>query len=62
MLRWQNTDDGRFGANQPEPIVLPWDPAPEGTLAGDAMPVDELLEFLGWDMPENTFFDVAEVS
>lgn len=48
VLAWQGTEDGQRGRNYPEPIVLPWDPAPEGSIRGDVMEWDEALEWLGW--------------
>lgn len=51
ILMWQNTSDGAKGrmSSYPEPMRLPWDPAPEGTVQGDRMSFEEADEFLGWD-------------
>lgn len=38
----------RTGAPVPEPIRLPWDPDPEGTIRGDRMTIEEADDFLGW--------------
>lgn len=53
VLRWQQTEDARWGTNAPEPVRLPWDPEPEGALVGDALPFDEMFDFLGWDIPDD---------
>ena len=47
VLAWQNS--GGKGVDYPEPIRLPWDePAAERP---DAMDLDEVFAFLGWDKP-----------
>lgn len=49
VLRWHNTAAASTGQDVPEPIALPWDPAPEGTIAGDEMTWTEAMDFLGWE-------------
>ena len=49
VLAWQQTSSGSKGTGYPEPMRLPWDPPPEGTVKGDRMTTDEMDEFLGWD-------------
>jgi hypothetical protein len=49
ILAWQPTLDGSKGRNVPERLTLPWDAAPEGTIQGDRIPLDELHTWLGWD-------------
>lgn len=39
----------RGGGGYPEPIPLPWDPPPEGSVVGDVMTMEEADRFLGWD-------------
>lgn len=49
VLAWQQTADGQKGRNAPEPAWLPWDEKPEDdAIRGDAMTVDEALDWLGW--------------
>lgn len=47
VLIWQN-GSGR-AASYPEPMRMPWDPDPDGTVKGERMTFDEMDEFLGWD-------------
>jgi hypothetical protein len=49
VLSWQQTTSATKGIGYPEPMRLPWDPDPEGTVKGDRMTVDEADKFLGWD-------------
>lgn len=46
VLIWQNT--GNRNSAVPERIPLPWDPAPDGTIEGDRMSLEEADAFLGW--------------
>jgi hypothetical protein len=39
----------RNSARYPDPIPLPWDPPPEGTVQGDKMTFEDADKFLGWD-------------
>ena len=57
VLAWQRTEDGKRGRNAPEPIPLPWDPPPEGTIRGDAMTWDEAADFLGWGEEMSRYFN-----
>lgn len=49
VLAWLQTKDGAAGRNYPEPVRLPWDPEPEGTIKGDAMTTEDWDRHLGWD-------------
>jgi hypothetical protein len=49
VLAWQQTSSAKKGIGYPEPMRLPWDADPEGTVKGDRMTTDEMDEFLGWD-------------
>lgn len=49
VLAWQQTKPASKGIGYPEPMRLPWDPDPEGTVKGDRMTTEEMDEFLGWD-------------
>lgn len=51
VLAWQNTKAGSKGMGYPEPMPLPWDPEPDGTLRGDRMTLEEAADWLGWDVP-----------
>lgn len=49
-LQWVKTEDARrHPKSPPQPMPLPWDPEPEQTAyKGDALPIEELNDFLGW--------------
>jgi hypothetical protein len=49
-LQWVKTEDAkRHPKSPPEPWALPWDPKPKSdAYKGDAVPIDELNDFLGW--------------
>lgn len=48
-LQWAKTSDAEKRRNVPEPSPLPWDPKPKtDAYKGDALPVDELNQVLGW--------------
>jgi hypothetical protein len=49
ILAWQQTEKGAKGVGYPEPMRLPWDPTPEGTISGDTMTMDEADRWLGFD-------------
>lgn len=40
---------GQKRAEYPEPLGLPWDPDPEGTVKGDVMTLEDWDRHLGWD-------------
>lgn len=52
ILAWQQTKDGSRGLRYPEPVRLPWDPEPDESMKGDALPIDEMAEWLGWEIPQ----------
>lgn len=50
ILLWQNANSGkRVTSALPQPIPLPWDPKPRGTIEVDRMTTDEADKWLGWD-------------
>ena len=49
VLAWQQTKSATRGKDYPEPMRLPWDPEPEGTIKGDAMSTEDWDKHLGWD-------------
>lgn len=49
VLAWMQSEDGVKGRNVPEPVAMPWDAEPEGTIRGDVMAWDEAASFLGWE-------------
>lgn len=49
VIAWQGTRDGQRGNNRPEPFLWPWERKQDKAIRGDAMTIEEALDFLGWD-------------
>lgn len=56
-LEWMQSEDGSKGRNRPEPLTLPWDPPPEGSIRGDVLDWDEAAAFFGWEDEMAAYFN-----
>lgn len=63
ILIWQQTADGSKGRNQPKPIPRPGvDDEDDKTFGKDAVSIDEMNSFLGWEQQLATPDPVSSVT